>query len=399
MTGVTVNGHSYSDDGSSSRDMRDGGHRAYLLPMVSDTMAVIAGLTGNPITQNIVFNPGMEIDQVNEGASVSLATGVAKYVVDGFLANFTNATAVVSAQRVADATAGFINSAKLTVATGATVAANDFLQFQHLIEANLLTQIGLGSAAARTVSLSWWVKSSIAPYTYGVAVQNFAQTRSYVANKTINSANVWQQDSISFLADTGGSWVTSGVAPGARLIFTAAASGAIASGTNNAWNASNVFSAAGITNTILSTNGATFQLSGVKLEIGAAATQFDRRPLSLEMLLCQRYYRKTFPEGTAPAQNSGVLSGALAVQAASNTANTLGYFWGFDPPMRAAPTIITYNPSAANANWRNTTAGSDAVVNVDSVNVGGKGALIAEQTTALTASQTYRIHATADARL
>jgi hypothetical protein len=396
MTGVLVNGHNYSDDGTSSRDMRDGGHRTYLLPMISDTMAVIAGLTGNPITQNIVFNPGMEIDQANEGASVSLATGVPKYIVDGFLASFTNATAVVSAQRVADATTGFINSAKLTVATGATVAANDFLQFQHLIEANLLTQIGLGSAAARTVSLSWWVKSSIAPYTYGVAVQNFAQNRSYVANKTINSANVWQQDSISFLADTGGSWVTSGVAGGARLIFTAAASGAIASGTNNAWNASNVFSAAGITNTILSTNGATFQISGVKLEIGAAATQFDRRPLSLEMLLCQRYYRKTFPDGTAPAQNAGT-PGALSTIAASTTAGALGLFWPFSEPMRAAPTVTTYNPSAANANWRNTTGSTDAVVNLDTAS--HKGVLIGEQTTALVVGNIYRIHASADARL
>jgi hypothetical protein len=118
MTGVTVNGHDYSDDKTSSRDMLDGGWRTWLLPMVSDTMVVIDALNGDPLTQNLLINPAMEIDQEHEGASVSLATGVGKRVVDGFNAGFTNAAAV-SAQRVADAPAGFTNSLKLTVGTGA----------------------------------------------------------------------------------------------------------------------------------------------------------------------------------------------------------------------------------------------------------------------------------------
>jgi hypothetical protein len=256
--------------------------------------------------------------------------------------------------------------------------------------------VSLGLASAKTLTLSWWVKSSIAPYTYAVAFQNFAQNRSFVVNKTINSAGVWQQDSVTFLADTGGAWVTTGIAGGARVLFTAAAGATVGGGTNNAWNAGNFFGSAGLTNTILSTNGATFQITGTKLEIGPAATALQRSPLSYEMMLCQRYYRKTFPDGTVPAQNAGT-PGALSLVAPTTTATGLSFFWSFDIPMRAAPTITTYNPSAANANWRNSTGASDAVVLVDTPS--HKGVMIGEQTTALVVGNTYRIHAVADARL
>jgi hypothetical protein len=396
MTQVTVNGNIYSDDGTASRDMRNGGHRTWLLPMVSDHMTAINALNANPLTQNLLINQAMEIDQANEGSSVSLATGSAKYIIDGWYASFTNASAVVSAQKVADAPAGLLNSLKLTVATGGAVVSGNVLQLAQNIEASYLTDIALGTASAKTLTLSWWVKASIGTYTYSVALQNFAQTRSFVINKTITSSGVWQRDSVSFLADTGGSWVTSGNVGGAIVSFTAAASGTIAGGTNNAWNAANNYAAAGITNTILSTNGATFQITGAKLEIGPAATAFSHRPLSYEMMLCERYYRKTFPDGTVPAQNAGT-PGALSLVAATTTATGLSLFWPFDIPMRTAPTITTYNPSAANANWRNSTGASDAVVLVDTPS--HKGVMIGEQTTALVVGNTYRIHATADARL
>lgn len=112
----------------------------------------------------------------------------------------------------------------------------------------------------------------------------------------------------------------------------------------------------------------------------------------------QLSYRKTFPYATVPAQNAGV-AGALCTVGTSTTAGALGLQWQFGTAMRASPTITTYNPSAANANWRDTTAGADAVVQVDTMSAKDeKGVFIGEQTTAPVAADKYCIQATADAR-
>lgn len=103
--------------------------------------------------------------------------------------------------------------------------------------------------------------------------------------------------------------------------------------------------------------------TGAQLEQGAAATNFQRISYAAELLRCQRYYYKTFPQGTAPATNSGVTQGCVAyVTQVAGTAGPNGAFRAFPSTMRAAPAITTYNPLAANANWRNVTLGADSGV-------------------------------------
>jgi hypothetical protein len=104
-----------------------------------------------------------------------------------------------------------------------------------------------------------------------------------------------------------------------------------------------------------------FNITGVQLEVGSVATPFERRQYGTELALCQRYYWKSFPQGTAPAQNAGA-DGAIAVS--TSATSTFATSVTFPVLMRATPgTITTYNPSAANANWRDTNNSADRTLN------------------------------------
>jgi hypothetical protein len=142
---------------------------------------------------NRVINGRMELDQVNEGASYSIATtNSPAYTTDQWVAACLSSTASgVAAQRVTDAPAGFSNSLKITVGTGASsVASGDFLLLSQPFEANNLNDLNYGTANAVPLSLSFWVKSSVTG-TFSATLQNAAGSRSQVHNFSISSAGTW----------------------------------------------------------------------------------------------------------------------------------------------------------------------------------------------------------------
>lgn len=105
----------------------------------------------------------------------------------------------------------------------------------------------------------------------------------------------------------------------------------------------------------------TATFSQVQIEEGSVATQFERRAQEEELSLCQRYYVKTFPQPTAPVQSGAVAGGVNWI---TQVATAWSVDWVYPVVMRAAPSITTYNPSAANANWRDVTGTADVVVTV-----------------------------------
>jgi hypothetical protein len=134
--------------------------------------------------------------------------------------------------------------------------------------------------------LSFWVRSSLTG-TFGGVLRNSAENRSYPYTYTISSANTWEQKSVTIAGDTSGTWLTTtgvGIYVGFGLGV-----GTTYSGTAGAWAGSTFASATGATS-VVSTNGATFYLTGVQLEVGSTATSFDYRPIGTELQLCQRYY-------------------------------------------------------------------------------------------------------------
>lgn len=141
------------------------------------------------------------------------------------------------------------------------------------------------------------------------------------------------------------------------------------------------------------------RLGDVQIEGGQVASLYGRSLYSDELQFCQRYYAKTFPVGTAPAQSGG-LPGALHAQAYGATAGELYAQWRFPVKMISSPGITTFNPSASNANWRDVSGTSDVLVSVDPDTAKSSDSVpICSVTTALTAGHRCYIHAVADARL
>ena len=245
--------------------------------------------------QNRIINGAMTIDQRNAGASVSLTSGGGVgYPADRwYVENFTDGTATV--QQVADAPTGFSNSIKYTVtATDSSLASDQSAFMQQRIEGFNTSDLMFGTANAQTVTVSFWVKSSVTG-TFGVALANSAYDRGYPVAFTVNAANTWEQKTATITGDTSGTWIGATNGVGIRVSFGLAA-GSARVATSGAWSASTVLGVSGQVN-LMATNGATFQVTGVQLEVGSTATSFDYRPYGTELQLCQRYYYNIF--GTA----------------------------------------------------------------------------------------------------
>ena len=238
--------------------------------------------------RNRIINGGMQIDQRNAGASVTFNDGV--YSVDRFqcIASQTSkATAQQNAGSVTPPT-GFKNYLGITSSSAYSVVASDVFAVVQKVEGLNTADLAFGTASAATVTLSFWVRSSLTG-TFGGSLGDSGLTRAYPYSYTINAANTWEYKTITIPGDTSGTWLTdTGI--GFRVYFALGA-GATYSGTAGAWTGSPAVSATGATS-VVGTNGATFYVTGVQLEKGAIATAFDVRSYGAELALCQRYFQK-----------------------------------------------------------------------------------------------------------
>jgi len=273
-----------------------------------------------------IINGNMVIDQRNAGASVTVAAGGSGFPVDRFyIENFQSGT--ITAQRSTTAPAGFINSIIHTVTVTDTPAAGDYLFESTSIEGLNMADLGWGTASAKTVTLSFWVRSSVTG-TYGIGLRNSAGNRSYVATYTINSANTFEYKTITIAGDTTGTWLTDN-GLGVR-IFWDLGSGSNFNGTADSWNAGSFWRASGCVN-LIGNSGATFYITGVQLEVGTQATSFEYRQYQQELALCQRYYYVLASlGGTAKTLGTGFYANSSRVDCPVT----------FKTSMRTAPTLV-----------------------------------------------------------
>ena len=298
--------------------------------------------------KNRLINGAMVIDQRNAGASVS--TDVS-FPVDRFVFG-KSGSQTFTGQRSTTAPSGFINSVLVTIGTGGATGATDRLTLTQAIEGYNILDLAWGSASASTITISFWVRSSLTG-TFGVALRNSATNRSYVASYTINSANTFEQKTITVTGDTSGTWLTDNSA-GIYLSWDLGV-GSTYSTTAGSWQAGNYF---GLTSgTKLSvTSGATFYITGVQLEKGSTATSFDYRPYSAELAMCQRYYQliakgSGFEIGMAtiwgasdarPIVATPVTLRSTPTVSASNNANDFTYYCGGNVRYSNTLTFDTY---------------------------------------------------------
>jgi hypothetical protein len=225
----------------------------------------------------------MRINQRN--ATVTI-TNAATYSVDRFFGNGQAADGVFTLQQSTTAPTGFNNSLLATVTTAdSSIGSSQFYLFSHRIEGYNIADLGWGTANAKTVTLSFWVRSSVTG-TFGGSLRNSAADRSYPFSYTISAANTWEYKTITIAGDTTGTWLTTnGIGINVTLSLGA---GTDFSGTAGAWVAGSYSGATGQTN-LIATNGATFYITGVQLEVGTSATPFERRLYNQELANCQRY--------------------------------------------------------------------------------------------------------------
>ena len=285
-----------------------------------------SAFTGGLAFRNRIINGAMVIDQRNAGAS-STPTGSGYSSCDRW-SQWVSQASKYSVQRSTTAPAGFINSQLVTSLSAYSVLAADYFALSQQIEGNNIADLGWGAAGAATVTLSFWVRSSLTG-TFGASVSNSAVNRSYPFTYTISAANTWEQKTVTIAGDTSGTWLTdTGI--GLRLWFGLGV-GSTYSGTAGAWAAGDYRSATGATS-VVGTSGATFYITGVQLEKGSTATSFDYRPYGTELQLCQRYLP--------------VLSSYSFVSGYNSSGTQVYVPFSLPVPARTAPTGISTSLSA-----------------------------------------------------
>ena len=279
------------------------------------------------VLKNRLINGDMRVDQRNAGASVTITTSN-QYTVDRWQGGATVSSKFSVQQNAGSVTppAGFTNYLGCTSLAATSLGASDYYVVQQKIEGLNIADLAWGTASAQTVTLSFWVRSSLTG-TFGGTIQNSSGGRSYVFTYTISAANTWEQKSITITGDTSGTWLTTnGI--GMYLLFSLGV-GSTFSGTAGSWSGSNLLSATGATS-VVGTNGATFYITGVQLEVGTSATPFERRLYNQELANCQRYL---------PALN-GIYWTTTGYAYAANTGIS---FITFPVTARTAPTGITFS--------------------------------------------------------
>ena len=299
--------------------------------------ASVQGTAGYTGFRNRIINGDMRIDQRNAGASVTAGAGT--YTLDRWQAYSSQASKFTVQQNAGSVTppSGFTNYLGVT-SLAATTVGSDLYRISQAVEGYNIADFAWGTGAGKTVTLSFWVYSSLTG-NFSICLQNSANTRAYPALYNIASANTWTYISLIIPPETSGAW-TSNNGIGVLIQWGLGISAA-GSTTAGAWASGNYNGATGAVNTV-ATAGATFYITGVQLEVGGVATPFERRNFGVEFVMCQRYcYRTT----VAPPATYGYFNCTPVCDTATTAQGTIQ----FPVPMRSSSGMtLTTTGTAAN---------------------------------------------------
>ena len=312
--------------------------------------------------RNIAYNGAMQVAQ--RGTQTG-QTGSGYTACDRFLTAEGGAAVSTSSQSTdVPSGQGFANSLKIDITTADTdISANDFFLLIQRLEGQDLQRLCYGTSSAKDLTISFWIKS---PKTGTHIFELRHQDATYYNAQayTIASANTWQKVTLTY----------SGYTPTAfdndnnhslSLHWWFAAGSNFSSGTlqSNTWQNTDANRAAGQVNCVDSASNEIY-ITGVQMEVGSVATEFEHRSFGEELALCQRYYEKNYPQGTAPASSSTLSKGSFVVHSSA----TLTYRWSqqFKVTKRAAPTSVIYSTTGASGNVRLSNASDLAVTIEDS---------------------------------
>jgi len=268
--------------------------------------------------KNIIINGAMNVSQ--RGTSFSYANGT--YCLDRFFMGTINGSSAATVTQDSSSPDGFSNSLKVDVTTADTsLAVNHADQILYRVEAQDLQQLAFGTSSAKNFTLSFYVKSNKTG-TYSVNIgQNDNSYKQANLTYTINSANTWERKALTFTGDTSGV-INDDNGHGFEIVWVLAAGTNFTSGSNSAsfvTYADANYSANHGVNVFDSTDNTWF-LTGVQLEVGSSASDFEHRSFQEELTLCERYFQ--------------TIHGGVCQPSGSSTVETTFT----RRPMRAAPT-------------------------------------------------------------
>jgi len=240
--------------------------------------------------KNIVINGAMQVAQ--RSTSVTGVTDSGYRTCDRFRPVITNAGTWTISQS-SDAPTGFATSLKFDCTTADTsLGSSDKFRLDYYIEGRDVQHLQKGSSSAKSLTMSFYVKTNKTG-TYVFELNDADNSRAYSQTYTVSSADTWEKKTIVFVGDTSGAfgndnnsslqahwWIASGTD------FT---SGTTPSGWESKTNANR---AAGLNVNIADSTSNEWYITGVQLEVGSVATEFERRTLTEELALCRRYFYK-----------------------------------------------------------------------------------------------------------
>jgi len=256
-------------------------------------------------SRNMIINGSMVVNQRGftgaAGTTTDGALSVDRFRIDlshdGVVsAGQTSMNSTVGGNAYAD---GFQNALILRVTTAdATLGAGQFQIISQYIEGYNVQGIKKGTANAQAVTLSFWVRSSTTG-TYICELFDVDNSRQVSKSYTIDTANIWEKKTLTFPADTTGVFDNDNAVSLRVNCWLAAGSTYSGGALNTSWASNtNANRAAGQVN-FLATAGNNFFLTGVQLEVGATASEFERRSFGDELRLCQRYFHKGANAGSS----------------------------------------------------------------------------------------------------
>ena len=285
--------------------------------------------------RNKIINGDMRIDQRNAGASVTPSTG--QYTLDRWYAEVGVASKYSVQQNAGSVTPppGFSNYLGVTSTSTYSLGSTDNFTLQHRIEGYNTVDLAWGTANAKPITLSFWVRSSLTGVFGGEIFVSGTTARSYPFTYRINTANTWEYETITIPGDTFTNTIPSTTAFSLIVLFMLGAGSTTLSSTANAWQTGNFLAPTGCVN-VVSTNGATFYITGVQVETGSVATAFERRLYGTELALCQRYYYRFNATNSVSIISVGLNTSTTAAR----------HVLPFPVPMRIAPTAIETSGTA-----------------------------------------------------
>ena len=244
--------------------------------------------------RNLLNNGAMQVAQRGQTFTSMSASA---YTCDRWQLQLAGAGRPTVTQQTSGGPAGFKdNFLRVQVATAdCSVASSDMQVLKQVIEGHQAAFTDAGTSDAKPLTLSFYVRSSVTGTFTATLYINFNNPSavSYPAEYTISSANTWEFKTITFPAFTTSSTLaSSGYTNGEFYqVRFALMAGSDKTGTPNQWNSANDFASTNQTN-LFATSNATWDITGVQLEVGSASTEFEHRSFGEELSLCKRYFFK-----------------------------------------------------------------------------------------------------------